>query len=73
MREWWKALARDRAGKARYKLVLGSCVLSLAIAMSSAAFQVNPLIGGVSRVVHERMAGAFETVETLRRGLGGQN
>jgi hypothetical protein len=63
-----RGLIRDDSGKAHYKLVFGSCVVALAAAMSSPAFETNPLIGGT---IHEMRQHLPETLDTIRRAMGG--
>lgn len=61
-------LIRDESGRAPYKLVFGSCLVAFAAAMSSPAFQANPLLG---RTVHELREQLPTTLDTIRKAMGG--
>ena len=62
------ALGRDESGKLPFKLVFGTCLLGVAVATSSPAFQANPLIG---RTVNEVRQHLPETFDTITRAMGG--
>ena len=40
-----RELLRDQSGKALLKFIFGSCLVAIAVATSSPAFEANPLIG----------------------------
>lgn len=61
-------LARDTRGKAAIKLTLGSCLVALAAATSSPAFETNPLIGRTIGQFREHLP---KTLDTIRRAMGG--
>lgn len=61
-------LLRDESGKLPVKLVFGSCVLAIAVATSSPAFEANPLI---SKTVYEMRQHLPATLDTITRAMGG--
>ena len=63
-----RVLMRDQSGKGGLKLVFGSCLLAFAVAMSSPAFQANPLIGSTVGELRKQLP---ETLDTIRRAMGG--
>jgi len=65
---FWGLVTRDEGGRAAYKLVLGSCLVALAAAMSSPGFEANPLLG---KTVHELRQQLPATLDTVRRAMGG--
>ncbi|KKC26943.1 hypothetical protein [Sphingomonas sp. SRS2] len=64
----FSGLIRDESGKAPLKLVVGSCLLGIAVASASPAFQANPLISGT---IHKMGKHLPETLETITRAMGG--
>lgn len=62
------ALIGDEDGKAPVKLVLGSCLLGVAVASSSPAFQANPLIGNTVFELHKHLP---DTLDKITRAMGG--
>lgn len=61
-------LLHDRSGKLATKLALGSCLLAIAVATSSPAFEANPLI---SKTVYEMRQHLPATLDTITRAMGG--
>ncbi|KRB81286.1 hypothetical protein ASE00_14935 [Sphingomonas sp. Root710] len=61
-------LLRDESGKLPVKLVFGSCVLAIAVATSSPAFEANPLI---SKTIYEMRQHLPATLDTITRAMGG--
>lgn len=61
-------LLRDQSGKLPVRLVLGSCVLGIAVATSSPAFEANPLI---SRTIYDMRQHLPATLDTISRAMGG--
>lgn len=68
IRAWITTLLRDQNGKGVIRLALGSCVLAVAVATSSPAFEANPLINGK---IHELREHLPQTLETITRAMGG--
>jgi len=66
--EKWIDLCRDVSGKMSVRLVLSICLLALAVAVSSPAFEANPLLGKTVNHVREHLP---ETFDTIRRAMGG--
>ena len=58
----------DRSGKGVIKFTLGTCVLAIATATASPAFEANPLIGNVVTDMRHHLP---ETLEKARKALGG--
>lgn len=61
-------LARDESGKGVIKFALGTCVLAMAVASSSPAFEANPLINGK---IHELRKHLPETLDKITHAMGG--
>lgn len=61
-------LARDESGKGVIKFTLGCCLLGLAVASSSPAFEANPLLSGK---IHEMRKQLPETLEKVTKAMGG--
>jgi hypothetical protein len=64
-----RGLLHDESGKMPVKLAFGSCLLAIAVATSSPAFQANPLI---SKTVYDMRQRLPDTLDTITRALGGQ-
>ena len=63
----WHGLCRDESGKMPLKLVFGSCLLAIAVATSSPAFEANPLI---SKTIYDMRQRLPDTLNTITRALG---
>ncbi|ATE64057.1 hypothetical protein [Rhizorhabdus dicambivorans] len=61
-------LACDESGKAVVRFALGCCVLAIAVATSSPAFEANPLLNGK---IHELRKHLPETLEKITSAMGG--
>lgn len=62
------ALALDQSGKGVIRFALGSCVLAVAVATSSPAFEANPLISGK---IHELRRHLPQTLDRITQAMGG--
>ncbi len=62
------ALARDQSGKGAVKFALGSCVLAVAVATSSPAFEANPLINGKINELRQHLP---QTLDRITQAMGG--
>ena len=62
-----RTLIRDESGRAPYKLVFGSCLVAFAAAMSSPAFQANPLLGKTVTELRQQLP---TTLDTIRKAMG---
>lgn len=65
-----QGLLRDESGKMPLKLVFGGCLLGIALATSSPAFEANPLI---SKTIYDMRKHLPDTLDTITRALGGQH
>ena len=61
-------LLRDESGRAPLKIVFGSCLLALALAISSPAFEANPLIGKTVHEIAKRLPATLATITDALRG-----
>lgn len=61
-------LIRDDGGRTPYKLAFGSCLVAMAAAMASPAFQADPRFGNT---VHELRQHLPTTLDTIRKAMGG--
>jgi hypothetical protein len=61
-------LAREERGKAPFKLVFTTCVVAVAVAMSSPGFQANPLLDKTVGKIRQHLPATFDTIT---RALGG--
>jgi hypothetical protein len=61
-------LARDTRGKVAVKLVLGSCLVAVAAATTSPAFETNPLIGKTIGQFRDHLP---NTLDAIRHAMGG--
>lgn len=61
-------LLRHEEGKVPFKLVFGSCLLAIAVATASPAFEANPLI---SKAVYDMRKHLPDTLDTITRAMGG--
>lgn len=64
---FWRTFASDTAGKAPVKLVLGSCLIALVVAMSSPVFETNPMI---SDTIGQFRHDFPKTLDTIRHAMG---
>lgn len=62
------ALAQDQSGKGAVKFALGSCVLAVAVATSSPAFEANHLINGKINELRRHLP---QTLDRITRAMGG--
>lgn len=61
-------LLRDDSGKVPVKLVFGGCLLAIAVATSSPAFETNPLI---SKTIYDMRQHLPDTLDIATRAMGG--
>ena len=61
-------MALDQSGKGVIRFALGSCVLAVAVATSSPAFEANPLISGK---IHELRRHLPQTLDRITQAMGG--
>lgn len=65
-----RTLPGQKGGKAALKLVLGSCLLATAFAISSPAFQANPLLGKTVDEIREHLPATFDKITEAMGGRG---
>lgn len=63
-----RALSRDQSGRAAYKLAIGSCLVALAAASSSPAFETNPILGTTVNKMRQHLP---TTLDAIRKAMGG--
>lgn len=63
-----RRLLRDTSGKGVIKFTLATCLLAMAVATSSPAFQANPLIGGKIMEMRQNLP---ETLDKITEAMGG--
>jgi len=63
-----RGMIRNESGRAAYKLAIGSCLVALAAASTSPAFETNPLVG---ETVYELRQHLPATLDTIREAMGG--
>ena len=61
-------LLRDTSGKGVLKFALFTCMLAMAAASSSPAFQANPLIGSSVMQMRQHLP---ETLDKITKAMGG--
>jgi hypothetical protein len=62
------ALAIAESGKGVIKFTLGTCLLAIAVATSSPAFQANPLLTGTIMEMRKHLP---ETLDKITKAMGG--
>ena len=63
-----RSLPGHEGGKAALKLVFGSCLLAVAFATSSPAFQANPLLGKTVSEIRQHLPATFERITEAMGG-----
>ncbi len=61
------ALLQGESGKGAIRFALGTCLVALAVAMSSPAFEANPLLNGM---LHELRQQLPHTLDKAREAMG---
>ena len=62
------ALAKAESGKGVIKFSLGTCLLAIAVATASPAFQANPLFAGKLLEMRKHLP---ETLDRITEAMGG--
>ena len=65
-----RSLRGQECGKAALKLVFCSCLLAIALATSSPAFQANPLLGKTVSDIRQHLPATFQKITEAMGGRG---
>jgi Flp pilus assembly protein TadB len=68
LKEAIAALAKAESGKGVIKFSLGTCLLAIAVATSSPAFEANPLLTGKILEIRKQLP---DTLDKITRAMGG--